>query len=189
MNVGQTPSKCVKPVVTCNCPLHNISERSSREVSIVAIHSSGCAASNPSFPEPAVAQMQKDGTFEREVVSTDKAPKSVGPYSQAIRAGDFIFCAGQGAFDPTTGRLVDGGIREQTRQVLRNLQAVLEAAGTGLDRAVKFTVFLSDWKYFKEMNEAYGEFFERNPPARSTVQGDRWPEGHLVAIEAIALVK
>jgi len=92
-------------------------------------------------------------------------------------------------FDPTTGRLVDGGIREQTRQVLRNLQAVLEAAGTGLDRAVKFTVFLSDWKYFKEMNEAYGEFFERNPPARSTVQGDRWPEGHLVAIEAIALVK
>jgi len=142
-----------------------------------------------SVTEFAMAQQQKERTVEREVVSTDKAPKSVGPYSQAIRAGDFIFCAGQGAFDPASGRLVDGGIKEQTRQVLRNLQAVLEAAGSGLDRAVKLTVFLSDWKFFKEMNEAYGEFFKSNPPARSTVQGERWPEGHLVAIEAIALVK
>ena len=125
-----------------------------------------------------------------EVISTSKAPKSVGPYSQATRAGGFIFCAGQGAFDPVTGQLVAGGIKEQTRQVLRNLQAVLEAGGSGLDRVVKVTVFLSDWKYFKEMNEAYAEFFgSDHPPARSTVQGERWPEGHLVAMEAIALAK
>ena len=127
-------------------------------------------------------------TTKIEVISTSKAPISVGPYSQATRAGGFIFCAGQGAFDPTTGHLVAGGVKEQTRQVLRNLQSVLEAGGSGLDRVVKVTVFLSDWKYFKEMNEAYAEFFGTDhPPARSTVQGDRWPEGHLVAMEAIAL--
>lgn len=142
-----------------------------------------------SVTELALAQELDKRPLDREVISTDKAPKSVGPYSQAIRAGEFIFCAGQGAFDPTTGKLVDGGIKEQTRQVLRNLQAVLEAAGSCLDRAVKLTVFLSDWKYFKEMNEAYGEFFKTDPPARSTIQGARWPEGHLVAIEAIALAK
>ena len=123
-----------------------------------------------------------------EIIATHKAPKAVGPYSQATRAGGFIFCAGQGAFDPATGQLAQGGIKEQTRQVLRNLQAVLEAGGSGLDRVVKVTVFLTDWKYFKDMNEAYAEFFGTDhPPARSTVQGDRWPEGHLVAMEAIAL--
>ena len=123
-----------------------------------------------------------------EVISTGKAPKPVGPYSQATRAGGFIFCAGQGSFDPATGQPLGGGIKEQTRQVLRNLQAVLEAGGSGLDRVVKVTVFLSDWKYFGEMNEAYAEFFGANhPPARSTVQGQRWPEGQLVAIDAIAL--
>lgn len=123
-----------------------------------------------------------------EVISTSKAPTSVGPYSQATRAGGFIFCAGQAAFNPATGQLVEGGIKEQTRQVLRNLRAVLEAGGSSLDRVVKVTVFLSDWKYFKEMNEAYAEFFGTDhPPARSTAQGDRWPEGSLVAMEAIAL--
>ena len=126
---------------------------------------------------------------KREVISTDKAPKSVGPYSQAIRAGDFIFVAGQGAFNPSTGVLVEGGIKEQTRQVLRNIQTILEAAGSNLERTVKVTVFLSEWKYFKEMNEAYTEFFKTNPPARSTVQGERWPEGHLIAMEVIALAR
>ena len=125
--------------------------------------------------------------MEIAVISSSNAPQSVGPYSQATRAGDFIFCAGQAAFDPKTGRLVDGGIREQTYQVLRNLGAVLEAAGSNLSRVVKVTVFLHDWKYFKEMNEAYAEFFRDKPPARSTVQGERWPEGSLVAMEAIAL--
>lgn len=127
--------------------------------------------------------------MEIEVISSDDAPKARGPYSQAIRAGDFIFCAGQGGFDPTSGTLVDGGIREQTAQALRNLSAVLESAGSSLSRVVKVTVFLHDWKYFNEMNEVFAEFFTENPPARSTVQGQRSPEGSLVAIDAIALAQ
>ncbi len=123
-----------------------------------------------------------------EVISTPNAPKSVGPYAQATKANGFIFCAGQSAFDPATGNLVSGGIKEQTRQTLRNIRVILEAGNSSLSRVVKITVFLSDWKYFKEMNEAYSEFFDReHPPARSTVQGDRWPEGSLIAIEAVAL--
>lgn len=126
----------------------------------------------------------------REVIRTEKAPKSVGPYSQAVRANGFIFCAGQGAFDPATGRLVAGGIGAQTRQTLQNLQAILQAAGTDLQHVVKVTVFLADWKDFREMNEVFAEFFGSvEPPARSTVQGARWPEGSLVAIEAIAVEK
>ncbi len=125
--------------------------------------------------------------MEIEFISSPNAPQSKGPYSQATRAGGFIFCAGQGGFDPSTGRLVEGGIREQTFQVLRNLSAVLEAAGSNLSRVVKVTVFLHDWKDFQEMNDAFGEFFPKAPPARSTVQGQRWPEGSLVAMEAIAL--
>ncbi len=125
---------------------------------------------------------------EIKFIATKNAPASVGPFSQGTRARGFIFCSGQGAFDPATGQLVPGGIKEQTRRVLRNIEAVLKAEGSGLDRVVKVTVFLSDWKYFKEMNEAYAEFFNSGrAPARSTVQGDRWPEGHLVAMEAIAL--
>ena len=124
-----------------------------------------------------------------EVISSPDAPAAKGPYSQATRAGDFIFCAGHGGFDPKTGALVDGGIRAQTAQVLRNLSAVLEAAGSDLSRVVKVTVFLHDWKYFKEMNEVFAEFFPDKPPARSTVQGSRWPEGALVGMEAIALAK
>jgi len=123
-----------------------------------------------------------------EVIATKSAPVSVGPFSQGTRARGFIFCSGQGAFDPATGQLVPGGIKEQTRRVLRNIEAVLTAGGSDLGRVVKVTVFLSDWKYFKDMNEAYAEFFSSDrAPARSTVQGDRWPEGHLVAMEAIAL--
>lgn len=131
----------------------------------------------------------QDETITSEVIFTNKAPIPVGPYSQAIRAGDFIFVAGQGAFDPKTGVLVEGGIKEQTRQVVMNIQAIVEAAGSKLERVVKVTIFLADWKYFQEMNEAYGEFFKTSPPARSTVQGERWPAGHLVAMEAIALAK
>lgn len=123
-----------------------------------------------------------------EVISTTKAPKSVGPYSQATRAGGFVFCAGQAAFDLETGLIVPGGIKVQTRHTLQHLKTILEAGGSGLDRVVKVTVMLHDWKYFKEMNEAYAEFFDTDhPPARSTVQGVRWPEGSLVAIDAIAL--
>ena len=122
------------------------------------------------------------------VVSSPDAPKAVGPYSQAIRAGDFIFCAGQAGFDSATGKIVEGGIRAQTAQTLRNLDTILKAAGSGLNRVVKVTVFLHDWTYFKEMNETYAEFFKENPPARSTVKGERWPKGSLVAMEAIAVI-
>lgn len=142
------------------------------------------------MPPVTAEEKARPAAAKIEVMSTSKAPKSVGPFSQGIRAGGFIFCSGQGAFEPATGQLVEGGIKEQTRQVLRNIRAVLEGGGSGLDRVVKVTVFLSDWKYFKEMNEAYAEFFGADhPPARSTVQGERWPEGHLVAMEAIALAE
>lgn len=127
--------------------------------------------------------------MEFEVISSRHAPESKGPYSQATRAGDFIFCAGQGGFDPVTGVLVEGGIREQTAQTLQNLSVILEAAGSGLDRVVKVTVFLHDWKYFNEMNEVFAQFFPAKPPARSTAQGQRWPEGSLIAMEAVALAK
>lgn len=125
--------------------------------------------------------------MEIEIISTPDAPKAFGPYSQATRAGGFVFCAGQGAVDPATGKLVEGGIKEQTRQVFRNLGAVLKAANSDLNRVVKVTVFLHDWNDFPGMNVVFGEIFTTNPPARSTVQGARWPEGSLVSIEAIAL--
>ena len=127
--------------------------------------------------------------MEKEIISTPTAPISVGPYSQATRAGDLIFVAGQGGFDRETGVLVDGGIREQTAQVIKNIGLILESANSDLSRVVKVTVFLHDWKYFKGMNEVFGEFFSEKPPARSTVQGSRWPEGSLVAMDAIALVR
>jgi 2-iminobutanoate/2-iminopropanoate deaminase len=127
--------------------------------------------------------------MEIEPISSPGSPQPIGPYSHAVRAGGFIFCSGMAGFDPQTGRIVEGGIRAQTAQVLRNLSVVLAEAGCDLSRVVKVTVFLHDWKYFKEMNETYAEFFSVNPPARSTAQGDRWPDGALVAIEAIALEK
>lgn len=127
--------------------------------------------------------------MEIKTISSADAPQAVGPYSHATCAGEFIFCSGQAGFDPKTMRIVEGGIRAQTAQVLRNLSAILEAAGSDLSHVVKVTVFLHDWKYFKEMNETYAEFFGENPPARSTAQGKRWPEGSLITVEAIALAK
>ena len=125
--------------------------------------------------------------MDYEVISSPDAPPSVGPYSQATRAGDFIFCAGQAAFDPGTGQIVEGGVGPQTEQALRNLEAILQAAGSGLDRIVKVTILLEDWRYFEEMNEVFAQFFPTRPPARSTIQGTRWPEDSLIAIEAVAL--
>ena len=123
-----------------------------------------------------------------DVVTTTEAPAPVGPYVQATRAGGLVFCSGQAAFDPASGQLIEGGIHAQTLRVLKNLQAVLASAGCGTDRFVKMTVFLHDWNDFAGMNEAFAEFFHgQHPPARSTVQGPRWPAGSLVAIEAIAL--
>lgn len=127
--------------------------------------------------------------MERQIIHTDNAPKAIGPYSQAIRVSDFVFCAGQAALDPATGNLVSGGIEAETRRTLQNLAAVLEAAGTSLSRVVKTTVFLLDMNEFSKMNAVYAEFFPSNPPARSTVQVARLPKDARVEIEVIALAK
>ena len=126
--------------------------------------------------------------MKREVIATEKAPAAVGPYSQAIRVGDLVFTAGQLAIDPATGKLVEGGIEEQTRQALRNISAVLEAAGSSLDRVAKTTVFLRDMGDFKALNQVYGEFFASEPPARSTVEVSDLALGALVEIDAIAII-
>ncbi len=127
----------------------------------------------------------------REAVATEKAPKAIGPYSQGIKAGDFVFTAGQAGVDPATGKLVEGGIAGQTRQVLRNIESILEAAGSSLDRVVKCGVFLQDMADFQAMNTVYAEFFppDKNPPARTTVQAAKLPLGALVEIDAVALLK
>jgi len=126
--------------------------------------------------------------MKREVIATRKAPAAVGPYSQAIRVGDLVFTAGQLAIDPAIGKLVEGGIEKQTRQVLRNIAAVLEVAGSSLSNVVKTTVFLKDMGDFKAMNGVYAEFFAKEPPARSTVEVANLPLGALVEIDAIAVV-
>jgi 2-iminobutanoate/2-iminopropanoate deaminase len=126
--------------------------------------------------------------MELHVINTDKAPKAIGPYSRAIRVGDFVFCSGQVGIDPAMGKLVDGGIETETRRVLLNLSAVLEAAGSSLSRVVKTTVFIVNMDEFPKMNAVYAEFFPSAPPARSTVQVARLPTGACVEIEAIAVV-
>ncbi|MFO1085346.1 MAG: RidA family protein [Reyranellaceae bacterium] len=130
----------------------------------------------------------KQGGSKR-AVQTDGAPKALGPYSQAIVANGMVYCAGQIPLDPATGNLVEGGIAEQTHQVLKNLRAVLKAAGSDLDRAVKATVFLKNMDSFAAMNEVYGrpEYFGAQPPARSTVEVARLPRDVLVEIEIVAL--
>jgi 2-iminobutanoate/2-iminopropanoate deaminase len=123
----------------------------------------------------------------KQIVATENAPKAIGPYSQAVVAGGFVFASGQIPLDPRTGEFVEGGIREQTERVLSNVRAVLEAAGSGLDRVVRATVFLADMGDFAEMNEVYGRFFPENPPSRSTVQAARLPRDARVEIDVIAL--
>lgn len=124
----------------------------------------------------------------REIVHTDRAPQAIGPYSQAVRAGNLVFASGQIPTDPATGEFVPGGIAEQTEQILQNLSAVLEAAGTGLNRVVKTTVFLAEMSDFAAMNEVYARFFSQNPPARSTVAAAGLPRNARVEIDAIALI-
>ena len=125
----------------------------------------------------------------KKVVKSDAAPGALGPYSQAIVAGGVVYCAGQIPLDPATGSIVSGGIAQQTEQVLKNLRAVLKAAGSDLDRAVKTTVFLKDMNDFAAMNEVYGrpEYFGAAPPARSTVEVARLPRDVRVEIEVVAL--
>lgn len=123
----------------------------------------------------------------RSVVVSSNAPAPIGPYSPGIRAGGFVFCSGQTPIDPATGKLVEGDIGTQTRRCLLNLQAVLRAAGSGLDRVVKTTVFLKDLNDFAAMNAAYGEFFPAEPPARTTIEAARLPRDARVEIECIAM--
>ncbi|HEX8000260.1 MAG TPA: RidA family protein [Pyrinomonadaceae bacterium] len=124
----------------------------------------------------------------RQIVETENAPRAIGPYSQAVIASGFIFASGQIPLDPRTGEFVEGGIAEQTEQVMRNLSAVLEAAGAGLEQVVKTTVFLAEMGDFAAMNEVYGRYFTEKPPARATVQAAGLPRGALVEIEAIAFL-
>lgn len=124
----------------------------------------------------------------KQVVQTPHAPAAVGPYSQAICAHGFVFTAGQIPLDPQTNQLVDGGIEEETERALENLKAVLEAAGSSLDRVVKTTVYLRDMNDFPVMNQVYARYFGEAPPARSTVQAVL-PKGARVEIEAVAVLK
>jgi 2-iminobutanoate/2-iminopropanoate deaminase len=124
--------------------------------------------------------------MDRRVIATDQAPQAIGPYSQAIVAGDLIFCSGQIPLTPE-GQFVEGDITVQSRQVLANIKGVLAASGSSLERVVKTTVFLADMNDFAAMNAVYGDFFGANPPARSTVQVARLPRDAKVEIEVIAL--
>ena len=124
----------------------------------------------------------------RQAVSSDRAPAAVGPYSQAVKAGELVFCSGQIPLDPRTGEMVAGDVADQTRQVLRNLGAVLQAAGASFDDVVRTTVYLADLGDFAAMNTVYGEFFGPPPPARATVQAARLPRDARVEIDAIAVI-
>jgi 2-iminobutanoate/2-iminopropanoate deaminase len=124
----------------------------------------------------------------KQIISANKAPQAIGPYSQAVKAGGFIFCSGQIAMDPELGELISGDIGAQTERVLQNLKAVLEAAGAELSQVVKCTVFLANMDDFAAMNEVYGRFFPEDPPARAAVEVSRLPKGVDVEIEALALV-
>lgn len=125
---------------------------------------------------------------KQEIISTPHAPAAVGPYSQAVRVGDFIFTAGQIALMPETGQLVEEGIEAQTKQVMQNLTKVLEAAGSNLSHIVKTTIFVTDIADFARVNAVYGSFFATEPPARSTVQVAALPLGAQVEIEAVAIM-
>jgi 2-iminobutanoate/2-iminopropanoate deaminase len=127
--------------------------------------------------------------MEREVIRTDGAPQPIGPYVQAVRVGQFVFTAGQIPLDPTSGRMVEGGIEEQTERVLENLKAILEAAGSSLSRVVRTTCFLADLEDFAAFNRIYAKYFGENPPPRTTVQAARLPAGALVEIDCIAIVE
>lgn len=122
----------------------------------------------------------------RKTITTASAPGAIGPYSQAVRSGGFLFCSGQIPLDPGTGKMAEGGIEAQTERVLKNLEAVLAAGGASLAKVVKTTVYLADLGDFPAMNAVYGKFFPSQPPARATVQAAKLPAGAMVEIDAIA---
>jgi 2-iminobutanoate/2-iminopropanoate deaminase len=125
----------------------------------------------------------------KETVRTDTAPTPIGPYSQAVRAGDLIFVAGQGCLNPATGQMERGSIESETRQVLENVKAILAAAGASLEQVVKTTCFLADMNDFQAFNKVYAEYFPSEPPARTTIQAGRLPGDIRVEVEAVALVE
>jgi 2-iminobutanoate/2-iminopropanoate deaminase len=127
--------------------------------------------------------------MKKNIIHTDKAPKAIGPYSQAVRTDSMIYTAGQLGLDPATGEFVSGSVEEQTRQSLTNLKNIVEAAGSNMENVVKTTVFLKDMNDFPKMNAVYAEFFGENPPARSTVAVAGLPKGGLVEIEVVALIE
>ena len=122
----------------------------------------------------------------RQAVATDKAPKAIGPYSQAVRAGNLLFVSGQVPIDPATGALIEGDIAAQTHRVMRNLSAILEAAGASMDQVVRCTVYLADMNDFAAMNDVYGSYFSQPAPARATIQAVRLPKDARVEIDVIA---
>ncbi len=124
----------------------------------------------------------------REVISTNDAPQAIGPYSQAIKANGFVFASGQIAIDPATQQVIGGDVAAQTDRVLKNVSSILKAAGTGLEKVVRSTVFLKNMSEFQAMNEVYGRYFSVSPPARSTVEAARLPKDVLVEIDVIALL-
>ena len=126
--------------------------------------------------------------MNRDTINTEKTPKAIGPYAQAIKANGFVYTAGQIPIDPKTGSFVEGGIKEQTRQALENLKAVLEAAGSSLDQVIKATVFLKNIADFAAMNDVYAEYLGNSKPARSTVAVAELPRGALIEIDLVALV-
>ena len=125
--------------------------------------------------------------MEKKTINTEKAPKAIGPYSQAIQAGNFLFLSGQIPLDPKTGELVQGDIRQQTRQVLENIKGILESEKLGMESVVKTTIFLKDIGNFKQVNEVYATYFPSSSPARSTVEVAKLPRDAAIEIEAIAL--
>jgi 2-iminobutanoate/2-iminopropanoate deaminase len=124
----------------------------------------------------------------KDIVTTDRGPKPIGPYSQGVKANGMLYLSGQVALDPKTNEMLIGGIRQQTERVLENIKGILEAAGSNLHHVIKTTVFLKDMNEFPQMNEVYGRYFPAAPPARSTVQVARLPKDALVEIEVIAAI-
>jgi len=135
-----------------------------------------------------VLDEQEDRDMKKRVIQTDKAPKAIGPYSQAIQAGNFLFLSGQIPLDPKTGELVKGDIRKQTQQVLENIKGVLESQKLGMENVVKVTIFLKDIGNFNQVNEVYATYFPSSPPARSTVEVAKLPRDTDIEIEALAIV-
>ena len=126
--------------------------------------------------------------MERQIISTTEAPSAIGPYSQAVQVGGMLFVSGQIPIDPVSGELVQGGVEAETRQVLNNLKAILEAAGSSLEKVVKATLFIADMNQFGTINAIYAEYFQTDPPARACVEVARLPKDVQVEIEAVALV-